>query len=90
VVLPAPCSCPECGGKLAKLGEDITETFEVIPRQWKVIQTVREKDSERIRTQRRSPLSGRPIAGKSAMDDEVQCNRHIGHRNTHILRLRGA
>jgi transposase len=26
-----------------KLGEDVTETLEVIPRQWKVIQTVREK-----------------------------------------------
>ena len=43
VVIPAPCSCPDCGGKLAKLGEDVTETLEVIPRQWKVIQTVREK-----------------------------------------------
>jgi len=29
----------------AMLGEDITETLEVIPRQWKVIQTVREKFS---------------------------------------------
>jgi transposase len=29
--------------KLSKLGEDVTETLEVIPRQWKVIQTVREK-----------------------------------------------
>ena len=36
-------ACPCCGGKLAKLGEDITETLEVMPRQWKVIQTVREK-----------------------------------------------
>jgi transposase len=45
VVIPAPCSCPDCGGKLTKLGEDITETLEVIPRQWKVIQTVREKFS---------------------------------------------
>jgi transposase len=45
VVLPSPCSCPDCGGKLAKLGEDITETLEVIPRQWKVIQTVRERFS---------------------------------------------
>jgi transposase len=43
VVIPAPCACPACGGKLAKLGEDITETLEVVPRQWKVIQTVREK-----------------------------------------------
>ena len=25
------------------MGEDITETLEVVPRQWKVIQTVREK-----------------------------------------------
>src|SRR6185437_5780433 len=31
--------------KLSKLGEDITETLEVVPRQWKVIQTVREKFS---------------------------------------------
>jgi transposase len=27
------------------IGEDVTETLEVIPRQWKVIQTVREKFS---------------------------------------------
>jgi transposase len=46
VVIPAPESCPCCGStKLAKLGEDITETLEVVPRQWKVIQTVREKFS---------------------------------------------
>ena len=43
VVIPAPCACPVCGGKLAKLGEDITESLEVVPRQWKVIQTVRER-----------------------------------------------
>ena len=45
VVIPAPSLCPCCQGKLVKLGEDITETLEVIPRQWKVIQTVREKFS---------------------------------------------
>jgi transposase len=44
VVIAAPASCPCCGGsRLSKLGEDITETLEVIPRQWKVIQTVRER-----------------------------------------------
>ena len=44
VVVPAPTACACCGsGRLSKLGEDITETLEVIPRQWKVIQTVREK-----------------------------------------------
>jgi transposase len=45
VVLPSPAACPCCGGKLSKLGEDVTETLEVIPRQWKVVQTVREKFS---------------------------------------------
>jgi transposase len=45
VVLPSPTSCPCCGGKLAKLGETITETLESIPRSYKVIQTVREKFS---------------------------------------------
>ena len=44
VVDPAPTACACCGGtRLSKLGEDVTETLEVIPRQWKVIQTVREK-----------------------------------------------
>ena len=46
VVIPAPCACPACGGsRLSKLGEDVTETLEVVPRSWKVIQTVREKVS---------------------------------------------
>src|SRR3546814_58739 len=46
VVIPAPCACPACGGaRLSKLGEDVTETLEVIPRQWKAVQTVREKFS---------------------------------------------
>jgi len=46
VLIPAPACCPCCGSeRLSKLGEDITETLEVVPRQWKVIQTVREKFS---------------------------------------------
>ena len=53
VVVPAPACCEACGsGRIVKLGEDVTETLEVIPRRWKVIQTVREKftcrDCERI------------------------------------------
>jgi transposase len=42
-VEPSPAACPCCGGRLRKLGEDITETLERVPAQWKVIQTVREK-----------------------------------------------
>jgi transposase len=53
VVIPGPVACACCGGtRLSKLGEDVTETLEVIPRQWKVIQHVREKftcrDCEKI------------------------------------------
>src|SRR3984893_16359530 len=44
VIVPGPTSCACCGSmRLSRLGEDITETLEVIPRQWKVIQHVREK-----------------------------------------------
>jgi transposase len=43
VVYPSPSACPCCGGTLHKLGEDVTETLELIPRRWKVIQHVREK-----------------------------------------------
>src|SRR5262245_29764972 len=46
VVHPAPTSCPCCGGsKLSKIGEDITETLDVVPRQWFVTEHVREKFS---------------------------------------------
>jgi DNA repair exonuclease SbcCD ATPase subunit len=38
VVHEAPAACPCCGGKLRKLGEDITETLEYVPARWKVIQ----------------------------------------------------
>ncbi len=44
IVVTAPTSCACCGSdRLSKLGEDVTETLEVIPRQWKVVQTVRER-----------------------------------------------
>jgi transposase len=46
IVYPAPSACPCCGdNRLRKIGEDVTETLELIPRQWKVIQHVREKFS---------------------------------------------
>jgi transposase len=67
VVIPAPTACPCCGGKLAKLGEDITETLEVVPRQWKVVQTVREKFTPAFAgagtaaSARRSPSRRRPF-----------------------------
>jgi transposase len=53
VIVPGPTACDCCGStRLRKMGETITETLESIPRQWKVIQHVREKftcrDCEKI------------------------------------------
>ena len=63
VVLPSPTTCPCCGGKLAKLGESMTETLESIPRTYKVIQTVREKFSCRAcETITQPPAPFHPIA----------------------------
>src|SRR5471030_1125112 len=46
VVIDPPTACECCGGnRLRKLGEDVTRTLETAPRQWKVIETVREKFS---------------------------------------------
>ena len=44
VVIPPPTTCRCCGGsRLAKIGEVVTETLDVVPRRWFVRQTVREK-----------------------------------------------
>jgi transposase len=53
VVIDPPTTCECCGSdRLRKLGEDVTLTLESVPRQWKVIETVREKftcrDCEKI------------------------------------------
>jgi transposase len=46
IVHPAPAACPCCGSsKLSKIGEDVTETLDVVPRQWFVTEHVREKFS---------------------------------------------
>lgn len=64
VVVEAPAACACCGSaRLVKMGEDITETLEVVPRRWKVIQTVREKftcrDCEKI-SQAPAPFHATP------------------------------
>ena len=43
VVHAAPCSCPECGGTLKPIGEDVSEQLEYIPEHFKVIRHVRPK-----------------------------------------------
>ena len=64
VVHAAPCVCRHCGsGHIRKLGENITETLEHVPAQWKVIQHVRESFSCRACEKiTETPAPSHPIA----------------------------
>jgi transposase len=60
---PAETVCPDCGGQLRALGEDVSEMLEYVPARFKVIRHVRPKRScsacERIV---QAPAPTRPIA----------------------------
>jgi len=43
IIAPKQENCPDCGGKLRPLGEDVSETLEYVPARFKVIRTVRPK-----------------------------------------------
>src|SRR6185437_7733307 len=43
IVHLGPCSCPQCGGTLRRLGEDVSEMLEYVPGHYKVIRHVRPK-----------------------------------------------
>jgi len=59
---PPGCSCPNCGGTLRKLGEDISEVLEVIPLRFKVVRHVRPKMScPKCATITQAPALSRPI-----------------------------
>ena len=42
VIHPGPCTCPSCGGKLRRIGEDVTESLDYVPGRFKVVRHVRE------------------------------------------------
>jgi transposase len=42
-IAPEHQACPDCGGTLRHLGEDVSETLEYVPARFKVIRTVRPK-----------------------------------------------
>ncbi|MBV1800391.1 IS66 family transposase [Siccirubricoccus sp. G192] len=97
VVIPGPTACPCCGGRLSKLGEDITETLEVEPIKWKVIQTVRERFSCRAcETITQPPAPFHPIArGRAgpnllAMILEAKFGQHLPlNRQSETFALQG-
>ncbi|MGE4611249.1 MAG: transposase, partial [Paracoccaceae bacterium] len=54
--------CPECGGDLSKLGEDVTEELEYIPGRFVVNKIIRPRMScRRCEAISRAPLPSRPI-----------------------------
>lgn len=60
---PADCCCPDCGGALKKLGEDVSETLEHLPEHFKIIRHVRPKLAcARCDTIVQALAASRPIA----------------------------
>jgi len=76
VIVPGPTACTCCGGaRLAKLGEDMTETLETVPRTWKVIQHVP------CWCSRNSASTSRSTARLNAMPEKV-CHSASPHSPT--------
>jgi transposase len=62
-VLPKETECPECGGELKPLGEDVSEMLEYVPEHFKVIRRVRPKLAcGRCDKIVQAPAPSRPIA----------------------------
>lgn len=56
------CTCPNCGGTMRKLGEDVTEVLDYVPASFKVIRHVRPKLSCRVcETIVQAPMPSLPI-----------------------------
>ena len=58
----APCACPQCGGALRPLGEDVTEVLDYVPGAFRVIRHIRPKLSCRsCETIAQAPAPDLPI-----------------------------
>ena len=66
-VLDPGTSCPDCGGDLRVVGEDVSELLDMIAAQLKVIEIARPKKScRRCERMVQSPAPSRPIPGSMA------------------------
>lgn len=63
IVHQTACACPECGGALRRLGEDVSEMLEYVPGHYQVIRHVRPKLSCALCQKIvQAPAPSRPIA----------------------------
>jgi transposase len=63
---PGPC-CPDCGGELRTVGEDVSEILDMVVAQLKVIEIARPKKScRRCEKMVQAPAPSRPIPGSMA------------------------
>ena len=59
---PQGCDCPECGGRLRKLGEDASEMLDYVPGYFRVIRHVRPACScRKCETMVQAPMPDLPI-----------------------------
>lgn len=66
------CTCPNCGGQMRKLGEDVTEVLEYVPASFKVIRHVRPKLSCRVcETIVQAPMPSLPIDNLTRLGREA-------------------
>lgn len=62
IVHSPTCACPQCGGELRRLGEDVTEVLEYAPASFKVLRHVRPKFSCRTcESITQAPMPSLPI-----------------------------
>ena len=84
VVHAAACACPDCGGQLKRIGEDVSEQLEFIPEHFKVIRHVRPKFAcGKCSTLVQAPAPSRPIdkglAGPGLLA-HVAVSKYLDHR----------
>jgi len=83
------CSCPDCGGAMRQIGEDVSEMLEHVPEQFKVIRIVRPKLAcERCERIVQEPAPSRPIARGVAgpgLLAHILVSKYCDHR---VLRTR--
>jgi hypothetical protein len=84
--MPEHDACPECGGQLRRLGEDVSEMLERIPATYKVIRHVRPKFScGRCQCIVQAPAPSRPLSA-----DRLNFGHHAtrcGCFNYHVRRI---